>query len=370
MLDNNLEMLIGITVAYFSGAFILTVFFYYLYFLNRHLYLKKWVQAWLILSFAYVFLFIALFFDIAFIYGIYSFLIVSYGYIFLIASAIFLKFKIPKTLKYILIIGYSLIIILTILTHLVAWSIVAAFIISSLFTFIIGINFTKKQDVLFKITGYIVIIFSIVSFFYPVLADQRWFLPWGYVVLGMLGLFMGMSLIQIHFQTQKQDFLELQSKLEYMVHHDPLTGIHNRLFLNDEFDKIDNENRVNIGLLFIDLNNFKQVNDKLGHRKGDEVLIDVTRILETIIEDNGLLCRFGGDEFIVIFYHSTKEKTEHYKNRIINYVSDDLIDGIKLDFAVGASFKESADQSIYKLLEQAETSMYTNKAKQKDNRKQ
>lgn len=365
MLENGLEMLIGITIAYFSGAFILTVFFYYLYFLNKQLYLKKFVLAWLMLSFAYEVLFFALYFDIAFLYGLYSLLIVSYSYLFLSASALFLEFNRPRFTKFVLVLAYFAIGLLTILTYWVAWSIVLAFMTASMFLLIGGLEFFKKEDILSKVTGSTIIVFAIVSFFYPFLATQSWVLPWGYIILGMLGLFMGMSLIQVHFQTQKEDFLTLQNKLEYMVYHDPLTDIHNRLFMNEAFDQIESDNLIHIGLLFIDLNNFKQVNDTLGHRKGDDILVEVTRILETLVKDKGVICRFGGDEFIVILYNSTPEQTHHYKNTIIDYGKSNAIGDIELDFAVGASFKHSADQNIYSLLEQAESSMYSNKEKQK-----
>jgi diguanylate cyclase (GGDEF)-like protein len=116
----------------------------------------------------------------------------------------------------------------------------------------------------------------------------------------------------------------------------------------------------------IDLNNLKEVNDTFGHSKGDDVLIKVTQVLKDIIKDKGLICRFGGDEFTVIFYNSTKKELNHYKETIKNYVKNNSADDIKLSFAVGSSFKETSNQDIYHLLDIAEKDMYSNKTKQKE----
>ncbi|MDA3932420.1 MAG: GGDEF domain-containing protein [Tenericutes bacterium] len=366
MFGNNVDMMITITIAYFSGAFILTIFFYNLYFLHKELFLKKWCQAWLLLTFAYVTLFLAYELLEEFIFGIYSLLLVSYAYMFLSASSSFLKFTLPKYLKFIMLTIYSSIILLTIFTHLVAWSIVIAFLTISVLFFMIGVKFTKQKEIFSNITGIIIVIFSIFSFFYPFLGSQTWFMPWGYIVLGMLGLFIGMSLIQIHFQSQKDEFITLKNQLNYLAYHDPLTDIYNRLFMNKQFKNIEKENIPNIGLLFIDLNNLKEVNDTFGHSKGDDVLIKVTQVLKDIIKDKGLICRFGGDEFTVIFYNSTKKELNHYKETIKNYVKNNSADDIKLSFAVGSSFKETSNQDIYHLLDIAEKDMYSNKTKQKE----
>ena len=365
MPDVDVELLRWITMAYFSGAFILAVFTYYLYFLQKKLYLKRWLQFWLIISLAYITLFHAFYLEITFLFGIFAFLIVSGSYLFLKAGSIFLKFNLPKSIIYIMIIIYTFILITILFSELIAWSILVAYLTYAIFTFIVGINFRKQKDLFSKITGYIIISFSIVSFTYPFIGTYQWFMPWGYMVFGMLGLFMGISLIQINFQSQKQEFINMQVKLKYLVHHDPLTDIYNRSFVDDEFDIITKQNITNVGLLFIDLNNFKQINDELGHRKGDEILIKVSTVLENIIKDKGLVCRFGGDEFIAILYNSTKKETKDLKEKIIYYGNTTLIDNMEIKFAVGSAFKQKEDESMHKLLDKAEKSMYLNKKNQK-----
>jgi diguanylate cyclase (GGDEF)-like protein len=84
---------------------------------------------------------------------------------------------------------------------------------------------------------------------------------------------------------------------------DPLTGLYNRAYLEEVginlLDEAKRENLV-VALVFIDLNNFKAVNDIYGHEKGDEVLKGVAKELKTAFRSYDIVARFGGDEFIVL----------------------------------------------------------------------
>lgn len=86
--------------------------------------------------------------------------------------------------------------------------------------------------------------------------------------------------------------------------HDSLTGLLNRHFLNDYQDLIisaaERKNAM-VGLLLLDLDNFKNINDTYGHSIGDEVLIETARILKTVVRTNEAVFRIGGDEFLVVF---------------------------------------------------------------------
>ncbi|MFW5889047.1 MAG: GGDEF domain-containing protein [Bacillota bacterium] len=365
MPEVNVEILRWITIAYFSGAFILAIFNFNLYLLQKKLYLKKWLYFWLTVSLAYIVLFQAFYINKPFLFGIFSLLIVSASYLFLKAGSIFLKFKIPNYLIYIIGLLYLFILFTIIIPELIALSIIVAYLTYSVFTFIVGSKFIKKTDFYSELNGYIIIAFSIVSFLYIFIGNYQWFIPWGYMVFGMLGLFMGMSLIQVHFQSQKQEFILMQKKLKYLVHHDPLTKIYNRSFIDDEFANINKKNITNVGLLFIDLNNFKQINDELGHRKGDDILVKVSNVLKDIVKNNGYVCRFGGDEFIIILYNTTIKATNKLKTEITNYGNHNKIDKMEIKFAVGSAFREKSNQDIHDLLDKAEKAMYLNKDKQK-----
>ncbi len=99
---------------------------------------------------------------------------------------------------------------------------------------------------------------------------------------------------------------ELHRKLEQQANHDPLTGLANRRLLYDRIDTaIATRSRTKpeggvLGVLFIDLDLFKEVNDRFGHEVGDFVLSAVAERLRTVADASGMVARIGGDEFVVV----------------------------------------------------------------------
>jgi diguanylate cyclase (GGDEF)-like protein/PAS domain S-box-containing protein len=96
---------------------------------------------------------------------------------------------------------------------------------------------------------------------------------------------------------------ESQQKLDHLAHHDPLTGLPNRMLFNDRLahamQRSEREHQQ-LALLFIDLDRFKNVNDTLGHHIGDELLKQVAHALTEKVRDGDTLARLGGDEFILL----------------------------------------------------------------------
>jgi diguanylate cyclase (GGDEF)-like protein len=94
-----------------------------------------------------------------------------------------------------------------------------------------------------------------------------------------------------------------QEQMQYLATHDPLTGLANRALLAEELQRslalARRENR-GVGLLFMDLNEFKPVNDRYGHAAGDLLLQALARRLKECLRDSDTLCRQGGDEFVVL----------------------------------------------------------------------
>ena len=103
---------------------------------------------------------------------------------------------------------------------------------------------------------------------------------------------------------ETQKLLEEQTKkLRYQAHHDMLTGLPNRTLFKERLERTIIEatrHRNNFALFFIDLDQFKKINDSLGHHVGDEVLIEAAKRLKNSLREEDTLSRLGGDEFTVI----------------------------------------------------------------------
>ncbi len=94
-----------------------------------------------------------------------------------------------------------------------------------------------------------------------------------------------------------------EKRISHMAMHDALTGLPNRQFLDDRIN-LDIEqaasHQTKLALLFIDLDNFKQINDLHGHKTGDQLLVEVSSILQSSLRGTDVLARWGGDEFVVL----------------------------------------------------------------------
>jgi diguanylate cyclase (GGDEF)-like protein/PAS domain S-box-containing protein len=101
-----------------------------------------------------------------------------------------------------------------------------------------------------------------------------------------------------------------QHQLSYHAEHDPLTGMFNRHYFQEELERTVARvarNDADCALLFIDLDQFKYINDTLGHAAGDRLLVDVAALLSTHVREGDLLARFGGDEFTLLLYNISQQ---------------------------------------------------------------
>lgn len=105
---------------------------------------------------------------------------------------------------------------------------------------------------------------------------------------------------------ERRSLVELEAARDRLVHlatHDPLTGLANRTVLMERLDEAlerGREGRTPVGLIYLDLDNFKQVNDALGHETGDQVLIAVAERINAAVRPSDLVARVGGDEIVVL----------------------------------------------------------------------
>ncbi|WP_082629165.1 putative bifunctional diguanylate cyclase/phosphodiesterase [Pseudomonas sp. TTU2014-080ASC] len=115
----------------------------------------------------------------------------------------------------------------------------------------------------------------------------------------------------------------VEQQLRHAARHDPLTGLGNRLRLDELLPQtiyqLGKSGAREAALLFIDLDRFKLINDSLGHACGDQVLIEVSRRLSPCLRAGDHLCRFGGDEFVVLLTDLARaEDAEYVAQRMLD----------------------------------------------------
>jgi len=162
-------------------------------------------------------------------------------------------------------------------------------------------------------------------------------------------------------QSALQDHTE---RLTALAHTDPLTGLANRRQLIDlmqrEFNRARRYRRP-LGLLYLDLDGFKAINDRFGHMFGDEILRNVATTLRAVLRSTDLLARIGGDEFAVLLPETPiggVENVAHKLHRALASYSQRLGPAVTpLTFCVGASQLSDNDASIDDLLTRADDAL-------------
>ncbi len=161
---------------------------------------------------------------------------------------------------------------------------------------------------------------------------------------------------------------EYERRLSHMARHDPLTGVFNRHALAEILDgEISRARRYRhpIGVLMIDVNRFKEVNDRFGHNTGDRVLQTVAAALEESVRDSDVVIRYGGDEFLVLLVETDGE-TDIVKTRIqaemlrtgqLSFLSE-----FPVSLSIGtAHWDPASGESIERVLHRADLAMYEEK---------
>lgn len=159
-----------------------------------------------------------------------------------------------------------------------------------------------------------------------------------------------------------------EARIKHLAHYDSLTGLPNRTHLREELDRALAGMRRSgpIALHFVDLDDFKQVNDTLGHPTGDQLLALAAERLQRTIRRSDLAARFGGDEFVVIQAPlSGSDEPGLLAERIIEVLSKPFdIDGhqIFISACVGITVAPRDGDSVERLLKNADLALYNAKA--------
>jgi len=161
-----------------------------------------------------------------------------------------------------------------------------------------------------------------------------------------------------------------EDRIVYLAEHDSLTGLINRRRFQEELERsiaFTQRYKQQGALLFIDLDQFKYINDTYGHQYGDEYLLDVSRRLAKVLRKTDILGRLGGDEFGVIIPSVSESESETVANALLGTLSQEMIECdsklIHISASIGIAFFPTQGYIASDLLAKADAAMYTAKNK-------
>lgn len=152
--------------------------------------------------------------------------------------------------------------------------------------------------------------------------------------------------------------------------YDAVTELPNRRLFTDRLEQAINKHRTrceNISVMFVDLDNFKQINDTFGHAFGDKLLIEFSRVIKDIMPDSVIISRFGGDEFVLLFSElsENKDTASFQSEQMAEVLLDSLTSGLNIgehnvyiSSSIGITVSDCVDDTVSTLLMQADTAMY------------
>jgi len=199
---------------------------------------------------------------------------------------------------------------------------------------------------------------------------------------GVIALMAGVFVYLLYRRVQRvnQKLVEVNSQLEFHAVRDPLTGLFNRRSFVDLMKKRTQqteterrEARIEYpdGLILMDIDHFKQINDILGHAAGDAVLIEVARRLRETVRESDMVLRWGGEEFLIFTPHAAPDQIAVLVERVLNAIGETQIQAgdRKIQVTVTAGFISlpfaGLDESVCgweKALQIADMALYLGKA--------
>jgi len=178
----------------------------------------------------------------------------------------------------------------------------------------------------------------------------------------------GRSVGLVAVVTDISERFEAEKRVRYLAHHDPLTGLWNRTSLLDHAEEallLARRHHRRLALLFIDLDRFKPINDLYGHDAGDAVLRIVAKRLRESVRDSDIVCRQGGDEFVILLPEiSASASLYGLAEKIREAVGQPCeVDGrtLSVDASIGVAIHPDHGEELDTLIHVADAAMYTAK---------
>jgi diguanylate cyclase (GGDEF)-like protein len=161
---------------------------------------------------------------------------------------------------------------------------------------------------------------------------------------------------------------QLYKEMEKLAITDSLTGLYNRRFFfafaENEIERTKRYNK-NLSIIMVDVDHFKDVNDRFGHQIGDQVLKEISDICLSILRKVDVMCRYGGEEFVVLLPETEESDAAHAAERMCTAISTSRLKtekgNVSVTVSIGVTELDKSHGSLEKLLATADKALYTAK---------
>ncbi|MFZ7120381.1 MAG: HD domain-containing phosphohydrolase [Eubacteriaceae bacterium] len=153
-----------------------------------------------------------------------------------------------------------------------------------------------------------------------------------------------------------------EKQIKYLAEHDSLTGLYNRMYFEKKLNELDQESNFPLGIIMIDVDGLKVINDAFGHTMGDDLIKYTAKALNNAFGDiDSIISRIGGDEFAVIVSNIREEILEKYSRKINDELSNEKVISVTPSVSIGYAIKQLPHQNITSIYKKAEDIMYKSK---------
>ncbi|MGE5403633.1 MAG: diguanylate cyclase domain-containing protein [Candidatus Saccharibacteria bacterium] len=155
----------------------------------------------------------------------------------------------------------------------------------------------------------------------------------------------------------------VEDQLKFLSLHDPLTGLYNRVYFEEEMLRVANGRQNPLGLVVCDVDGLKLVNDSYGHEAGDGMLLAASNLIKECFREGDVIARVGGDEFAVLLLKTPETVVEEACRRIRNRINDYNKQNcdFPLSISVGYSVRHKAETPMVEVFKQADNNMHREK---------
>ncbi len=152
-----------------------------------------------------------------------------------------------------------------------------------------------------------------------------------------------------------------RGRIEYLSMHDPLTGLYNRRYFEEQINRFDTPENLPLSVIMGDVNDLKLTNDIFGHSSGDLSIVHCAHAIQNVCRPVDIAARWGGDEFVLILPQTTAAQAEFVCRRIHEEMASRRVAAIQCSMSLGFDVKSNAEEDIWRILNNAEQKMYAEK---------